>query len=109
MPLQPFLALLQTQNTQNILGGILPFVLIAAVFYLLMFLPMQRQKKAQQKLLASLEPGKVVVTTGGIVGTIVSTKEDVIVIQVKPDNVKLQLARHAVTGVVPEEEVKKQH
>jgi preprotein translocase subunit YajC len=87
--------------------GLVPYVAIAAIFYFLFFLPMQRQKKQQAEMLAGLTPGKVVVTTGGIVGTIVSTKEDVIVLRIKPDNVQLQFARHAVTGVVPDEEVKK--
>jgi preprotein translocase subunit YajC len=108
MTFQPFFSFLQAGSGQpSALLGIVPYVAIAAIFYFLFFLPMQRQKKQQQQMLASLQPGKVVVTTGGIVGTIVSTKEDVIVIQVKPDNVKLQFARHAVSGVVPEEEVKK--
>ncbi|BDC51129.1 hypothetical protein F183_A34450 [Bryobacterales bacterium F-183] len=100
-------ALLQSAPAPSALIGIVPYVAIAAIFYFLFFLPMQKQKKQQQQMLASLEPGKVVVTQGGIVGTIISTKEEIIVIQVKPDNIKLQLARHAVTGVVPEEEVKK--
>lgn len=107
MIFQPVLAFLQSAQQPNALLGIVPYVAIAAIFYFLFFLPMQRQKKQQQQMLSALQPGNVVVTTGGIVGTIVSTKEDVIVIQVKPDNIKIQLARHAVSGVVPEEEVKK--
>ncbi len=107
MTFQPIFSFLQSAPAPNALLGLVPYIAIAAIFYFLFFLPMQRQKKQQAQLLASLAPGQVVVTTGGIVGTIVSTKEDVIVIQVKPDNIKIQLARHAVSGVVPEEEVKK--
>ncbi len=51
-------------------------------------------------MLASLETGSEVVTTGGIVGTIVSITGDLLVVRVKPDNVKLQVARSAVTGLV---------
>jgi preprotein translocase subunit YajC len=105
MTFQPVFALFQTQP--SMLLGLVPYIAIAAIFYFLFFLPMQKQKKQQAEMLSKLQPGNVVVTTGGIVGTIVSTKEDVIVIRVKPDDVKLQFARHAVTGVVPEEEVKK--
>ena len=105
MTFQPFFTLLQMQP--NMLLGLVPYVAIAAIFYFLFFMPMQKQKKQQAEMLANLKPGNVVVTTGGIVGTIVNTKEDVIVVRVKPDNIQLQLARHAVTGVVPEEEVKK--
>jgi preprotein translocase subunit YajC len=72
-----------------------------AIMYFLLFLPMQRQRKQQQKMLAGLENGNVVVTSGGIVGTIVTIGDDeTLVIRVKPDNVKIQVARSAVTSVV---------
>ncbi len=81
--------------------GFLPILLIFAIFYFLLFMPMQRQKKQQQKMLAALENGNVVLTTGGIVGTIVSIGEDdTLVLRVKPDNVKLQVARSAVSNLV---------
>jgi preprotein translocase subunit YajC len=83
------------------LGGILPIVLIFGIFYFLLFLPMQRQKKNQQKMLSSLQNGNTVLTSGGIVGTIVSIgDDDTLVLRVKPDNVKLQVARSAVSNLV---------
>jgi len=82
----------------------LPFVLIAVVFYFLVFMPMQRQKKQTSEMQASLKNGTVVLTTGGIVGTIVTINDDeTLIIRVKPDNLKLQVARHSVTGVVPQQ------
>jgi len=46
----------------------------------------------------------VVVTSGGIVGTIISIGEDdTLVLRVKPDNIKLQVARSAVSNLVSEE------
>jgi preprotein translocase subunit YajC len=65
---------------------------------------MQRQKKQQKQMLANLQPGNVVQTSGGIVGTILSLNagDDTLVIRVKPDNVKLQVARSAVAGLVAE-------
>jgi len=83
------------------LGGILPIVLIFGIFYFLLFLPMQRQKKNQQKMLSSLQNGNTVLTSGGIVGTIVSIgDDDTLVLRVKPDNFKLQVARSAVSNLV---------
>ncbi len=79
----------------------LPILLIFGIFYFLLFLPMQRQKKQQQKMLGSLQNGNVVLTSGGIVGTIISIGEDdTLVLRVKPDNVKLQVARSAVSSLV---------
>ena len=68
---------------------------------LLGFLPMQRQKKNQQKMLSSLQNGNTVLTSGGIVGTIISIgDDDTLVLRVKPDNIKLQVARSAVSNLV---------
>ncbi len=78
-------------------------LLIAAIFYFLLFLPMQRQKKQQQKMLSELQNGNVVLTSGGIVGTIVSIDDDTVVLRVKPDNIKLQVSRSAVSNLVPQE------
>ena len=49
-----------------------PMILIFGIFYFLLFMPMQKQKKQQRQMLAALQNGNVVQTTGGIVGTIVS-------------------------------------
>ena len=81
--------------------GFLPMLLIMGILYFLLFLPMQRQKKNQQKMLASLQNGNVVVTSGGIVGTIVAIDaDDTLVLRVKPDNVKIQVARSSVSSLV---------
>ena len=80
--------------------GFLPILLIMGIFYFLLFLPMQRQRKNQQKMLSGLQNGNVVVTSGGIVGTIVSIdSDDTLVLRVKPDNVKIQVARSSVSSL----------
>ena len=81
--------------------GFLPILLIFGIFYFLLFLPMQKQRKQTQKMLATLQNGITVVTSGGIVGTIISIDgDDTLVLRVKPDNVKIQVARSAVSSVV---------
>jgi preprotein translocase subunit YajC len=107
-----FLALLQTSPAGpggNPIVGFLPILLIFAVFYFLMFLPMQRQRKKQQQMLASLEAGQDVVTSGGIVGQIVAINKenDSLILRVKPDGVKLQIARSAVSALIPQAAEKK--
>jgi len=67
---------------------------------------MQRQRKNTQKMLSGLQTGNVVVTSGGIVGTIVSIDNNVLTLRVKPDNVKLQVTRSAVSSMFSEEEKK---
>ena len=82
--------------------GFLPMILIFGIFYFLLFLPMQRQKKAQKQMLAGLQSGSIVQTSGGIIGTIVSIEGDTLVLRIKPDNIKIQVARSAVAALISE-------
>lgn len=84
----------------NPIMSFLPLIFIVAIFYFLVFMPMQRQKKQQKQMLADLQSGNEVLTTGGIVGTIVSIAGDTMILRVKPDNIKLQVARSAVASMV---------
>jgi preprotein translocase subunit YajC len=98
------LTLILQQATSNPIVGFLPLILIVGIFYFLVFMPMQRQKKTQAEMLKGLENGNVILTTGGIVGTIVTiNSDDTLILRVKPDNIKLQVARSAVSGLVPDE------
>jgi preprotein translocase subunit YajC len=90
-------------SANSLLSGILPVVLMIAIFYFLVFMPMQRQKKQQATMLAGLQSGNEVVTTGGIIGTVVSVDQDTLIVRVKPDNIKLQISRSAVASLVSPE------
>lgn len=99
--------LLQSQAAPaagNPLMSFLPLIFIVVIFYFLVFMPMQRQKKQQAQMLAGLQSGTEVVTTGGIVGTVVSITGDTLILRVKPDNIKLQVTRAAVSSLVKTDE-----
>jgi preprotein translocase subunit YajC len=99
MTLFPSYLLLQGSSTPSALLQFAPIVVIFGIFYLLLFLPMQKQKKAQAKMLAELKNGDTVITTGGIIGIITAVDSDTLVLRVKPDNLKLQFARSAVSSL----------
>ena len=86
-----------------------PIILMVVIFYLVLFLPMRRRQKKTDQMLQSLKNGDRVVTGGGIAGTIVTLdeKNNTVTIRVKPDNVKLEFSRSAVTGRIEEEEEEK--
>ena len=86
--------------TSSSLGMMLPILLMFGVLYFLLFLPMQRQRKQTQKMLAGLQNGDVVLTSGGVVGTIVALEDDSLILRIKPDNVKIQFARSSVSSLV---------
>jgi preprotein translocase subunit YajC len=91
------------QAAANPVASFLPLIAIVAIFYFLVFMPMQRQKKQQAQMLAELQAGSEVLTTGGIVATIVSISGDTMIVRVKPDNIKLQVSRASVASLVKQE------
>lgn len=103
--LKPFLLMLQAgaPGPVSMFGGILPIVLMVAIFYFLVFMPMRKQQKRQKDMVATLENGQTVLTSGGIIGTIVAVNDDTLILRIKPDNLKLQVARTAVTSVIPDD------
>ena len=81
---------------------LLPLLLIP-VLYFLMIRPQQRRQKQWQEMLGSIKTGDRVTTAGGIRGTILSIKDDVIVIRVAPDGSKLEVAKSAIASVTTNE------
>ena len=77
----------------------LPFLLIIAVFYLMLVRPNQKKQKQWQDMLSSLKPGDRITTTGGMRGTILSIKEDAVQLRVPPDNIKLEVIKSAIASV----------
>jgi preprotein translocase subunit YajC len=78
---------------------LLPFVLVFAIFYFLLILPTQKRQKKQKEMLDGLNTGDRVVTSGGLRGTIVSLKDDVLHLRVPPQDIRLEIVRSAVTTV----------
>jgi preprotein translocase subunit YajC len=81
---------------------LLPLVLVA-VLYFLMIRPQQKRQKQWQAMLNNIKTGDRVTTTGGIRGTILSLKDDTMIIRVAPDNLKIEVAKNAIASVTTEE------
>lgn len=86
----------------NALVELFPFLLIFVIFYFLLILPQQRQRRKTQDMLANLKTGDRVVTTGGVYGTIVGFRDSVVQLQIA-SQVKVDVARTAISGLQPAE------
>ena len=107
MPFSLLLLQAATPSANSFLSGFLPIILMIAIFYFLVFMPMRRQQRRQKDMLKALENGQTVLTSGGIIGTIVAVNDDTLILRIKPDNLKLQVARSAGTSVVTTDEAGK--
>lgn len=87
-------------------GGLsspLVFVLLIVGMYALLFLPQQRKQKQWNAMLASVKVGDKVTTSGGIRGTVVSVKDDVVIVRTAPDGVKFEIAKSAIAAVTTDD------
>ena len=94
--------LLLFQGGFGALTGLLPMVLIIAVFYLLLIRPQQKRQRDLQETIAQLKAGDRIVTTGGVIGTITSVKDTSFLIRSAEKSI-LEIARSAVAGIDAEE------
>src|SRR5438045_529573 len=96
------LALLQAGDgnaTAALLIQIAPIAAIFLVFYFLVIAPASKQRKQTQEMLSTLKKGDRVLTTGGIYGTIQGVEAEVVYLKIA-ENVKIKLARSAITSIV---------
>lgn len=82
-------------------GGLtqfIPLILIFAIFYFLLIAPMRKKQKALQAMISALEKGDKVVTTGGIYGEVAALEDESVLLKVS-DDVKIKVARSAISGL----------
>lgn len=81
----------------------LPILLLIPVLYLVMIRPQQKRQKQWQQMLGSIKPGDRVTTAGGIRGTILSIKDEVIILKIAPDGIKMEVAKSAIASVTTQD------
>ena len=86
------------------LGGLPLLAVFFVAMYVLLILPNQRKQKKWAEMLSQLKSGDKVTTNGGIRGTVLSVKDDAVVIRVQPDGVKLEFVRSAIAAVTTADE-----
>jgi len=78
--------------------SLFPFVLIFLIFYFLLIAPARRKQKKHAEMLGNLKNGDRIITQGGMYATVVGVGENVIQLRIA-DKVKIDVAKHAITGL----------
>ncbi len=75
-----------------------PWIMIFAIFYLLVFRPQRQKQKRLEKTIAELEKGDKIVTSGGLIGIVAGLKEKSVTVRIS-ENVKVEILRSSVSHV----------
>ena len=82
-------------------GGMTSIIMIVAmiaVFYFLMIRPENKRKKEAEQMRSAVKTGDVITTIGGIVGTVVSVKDEKFVLETGADQVRIELEKWAISS-----------
>ena len=73
-------------------GGLIPIILMFAIFYFLLIRPQQKRNKEHREMIGNLKKGDRVITSGGIYGRIVTLDDTTITLEVA-DKVRIKVLR----------------
>ena len=81
---------------------LIPVVMIAGLYFL-MIAPNQKKQKVWQQMLSDLKSGDRVTTQGGLRGTVLQVKDDAVIVRLQPDGIKLEFVKSSISAVTTED------
>ena len=75
---------------------IIPIALMILIFYFLIIRPEKKRNKEMQDMLNNIQVADEVITTGGIIGRVISVKEDTVLIETGSDRTKIRVVKSAI-------------
>jgi preprotein translocase subunit YajC len=98
--------LFQASGASSFLGNpLLMMIVVMGIFYVMLILPQQRQRKKTQAMLAALKNGDKIITNSGIYGTVNGIDGETVILKIA-DQVKIRIARSAIAQVEASEDAK---
>ena len=82
------------------LMGLLPLVLIFAVFYFFLIRPQMKQAREHKQMVETLAKGDEIVTSGGLLGKITRVGDNFIIVEIAPD-IEVKVQKHSVSAILP--------
>ena len=91
--------LLEGESTSNLPFTLISIGLIVVFFYFFMVRPQKKQEKRDNEMRNALTVGDEVTTIGGIIGKVVSIKEETFVLETTKDKTKIRFLKGAIRSV----------
>lgn len=82
----------------SMMSTVIMLVLMVVVFYFVLIRPENKRKKEAEAMRSAVKIGDEIITIGGVVGTVVSIKDDKIVIETSADQVRMEFAKWAISS-----------
>ena len=77
---------------------VIMLVLMIAIFYFMLIRPENKRKKEAEEMRYAVKTGDRITTIGGIMGTVVHVKEDRVVMETGADQVRIEIAKWAISS-----------
>lgn len=87
------------------LMSFLPLIVIFVLFFFMIIRPQMKAAKAQREMIAALQKGDEVVTSGGIVGKVTKVTESFVSIEIAA-NTEITVQKQAVQSALPKGTIK---
>lgn len=91
--------------SSQVLSAVIWLGAMFLMLYFIVFLPEKKRKKNYQSLLDSIKVDDEVMTKGGIMGKVVTIKDDYIILQTGPENTRIKLNKNGIGAITKKEEV----
>ena len=89
----------QAASSANMISTVVMLVAMIAIFYFFMYRPQKKQEKETNSMRNNLQVGDEITTIGGIIGKIVSIKDETVLIETSNERNKIRILRTAVRNV----------
>ncbi|MBQ4605708.1 MAG: preprotein translocase subunit YajC [Clostridia bacterium] len=89
----------QVNNNAQLISTVVMLVAMIAIFYFFMYRPQKKQEKETNDMRNGLQVGDEITTIGGIIGKIVSMKDETVLIETSNERNKIRILRTAVRNV----------
>lgn len=89
----------------NDLASFLPLIIIFVLFFFMIIRPQMKQAKEHRNMVAALQKGDEIVTSGGIVGKITKVTDNFVTVEIA-DNTEIAVQKHAIQTLLPKGTIK---
>ena len=86
-----------TSTPGGLASPLIMMVAMFAIFYFMLIRPENKRKKEAEQMRSAVKTGDKVTTIGGVIGTVVSVKDDKFVMETCADQVRIEFAKFALS------------